>query len=61
MSYMGLSFAEFQNIMQNIINMKSRNNKQFASCDAVPGRRRAAAGKINIGATAVFSRLGLSV
>ncbi|MBE5711020.1 MAG: hypothetical protein EGQ84_01300 [Slackia sp.] len=61
MSYMGLSFAEFQNIMQNIINMKIRNNKQFASRGTMPGRRRAAAGKINIDATAVFSRLGLSV
>ena len=30
--------------MQNIITMIVRNNKQFASCDILPGRRRAAAG-----------------
>ena len=38
--------------------MKNRNNKQFASCGAMPGRRRAAAGKINIGAMAVFFAMG---
>lgn len=47
--------------MQNIINMKNRNNKQFASCGAMPGRRRAAAGRINIGAMAVFFAMGVSL